>query len=217
MEIPTACVFALVGPNGSGKSTLLRCLMQLTYPDDGGTIHIRGMDIRSGANYRAQLGYMPQVPLFPRNLTAREIIGYLEALAGGGAPHRDRLIRDLGMESFLDRPFGEFSQGMRQKVNLLQCFMFDHPLLVIDEPTAALDPPMAWYLKNLIRERRSAGGTILFTSHIMSEVEELADNMAVLVDGRVVLKDTPEAIKSAAGDASLEAAVRHFWRQGITT
>lgn len=153
---------------------------------------------------------MPQVPAFPANLRVREILTYLERLTGKPV-EKERLMEEMGVGAFYDRSFGQLSQGMKQKVNILQCFSFRRDIFIIDEPTAGLDPHMAYYLKELVKRKKGEGSTVLFTSHVMSEVEELADRMAVLVDGSLLVSDDPGAFMESQRAETLEEAVRHFW------
>jgi len=199
LSLPDSMVTALVGPNGSGKTTLLKCLLGLVFPDSGEIV------TGSGA------GYMPQVPLFPKNLRVSEILRTLSIMEKADAVFQERLLEELDMRKFESRYFGELSGGMKQKVNIVQCFGMDRKAYVIDEPTASLDPHMSLYLKNLIRERKKGGASVLFTSHIMSEVEEIADSVALLVDGHLILHETPEEILKKSGARDMESALHSFW------
>ncbi|HNM05688.1 MAG TPA: ABC transporter ATP-binding protein, partial [Leptospiraceae bacterium] len=182
-----------------GKTTLLKCLLGLVFPDSG--------EIQTDS----RAGYMPQVPLFPKNLKVREILKTLSVMEKKETVFQSRLLEELEVGKFQDRYFGELSGGMKQKVNIVQCFGTDRKTYVIDEPTASLDPHMSVYLKNLIRERKRGGASVLFTSHIMSEVEEVADSVALLVDGRLILHETPDEILKKSGAKDMESALHVFW------
>ncbi len=212
LEIRQGSLFALLGPNGSGKSTLLKSLLGLVVPDPGSEIHVGSLSALEDSSYRDLMAYMPQIPAFPANVKVGEILDLLESLTGE-APFREELVRELGVDRFLDRTFGHLSQGMKQKVNIVQCFSLRRDLIVIDEPTAGLDPGVAFFLKGLIRKRKREGATVLFTSHIMAEVEELADSMALLQEGRRILATSPGALKEERGASTLEEAIRHYWSE----
>lgn len=199
LSLPDSRVTALVGPNGSGKTTLLKCLLGLVFPDSG--------EIETDS----RAGYMPQVPLFPKNLKVREILRTLSVMEKKDPVFQSRLLEELDMRKFEDRYFGELSGGMKQKVNIVQCFGTDRKIYVIDEPTASLDPHMSLYLKNLIKERKRGGASVLFTSHIMSEVEEVADSVALLVDGKLIFHETPDEILKKSGAKDMESALHIFW------
>jgi Cu-processing system ATP-binding protein len=212
-SIQQGSIFALLGPNGSGKTTLIKSILGLTYPDQG-SIEIRGKILDDyKLEYQTYIGYMPQSPQFPLNLKVKEIVRFLSDLGGKETIYKDRLVKELGLEVFWNQLFGRLSLGTRQKVNILQCFMCDLDIYVIDEPTASLDPGMSFYLKKLINEKKEAGKTILFTSHIMTEVEELANDMLVLVEGNIVAKGNPTDFKVKMNTKTLEEGMIAFWNQ----
>lgn len=210
LRIPEACTFALLGPNGSGKTTLLKCLMGSVAPDGGERIALGDQtDVNSEA-YKEMLVYMPQTPGFLPHLSAGEIIALLLRLRDRPAPRMDRLVDDLNIDEFWSKPFGELSGGMKQKLNILQCFMFDFQIAFLDEPTASLDPGIAYYMKGLIKELKSEGKTIVFTSHIMAEVEEVADTMALLDQGRIFLEASPAEFVRDRKAKNLEEALLKY-------
>ena len=211
LHITAPAVFALVGPNGSGKSTLLKMILGLVIPDSG-QVRFNGVEVNDeNKAMKKHIGYMPQVPSFPRNLRVREIVDFLDGLNGGAPVHHDKLMKDLEISVFYDRYFGDLSGGMKQKVNILQCFRSDKSLYILDEPTVSLDPHMAYYLKNLVKERSKTGQSFVFTSHIMHEVEDMADEMALLVEGKIRLAKKLSELKSEFGDRSLEESLREYW------
>ena len=210
LDIPAGEIFALLGPNGAGKTTLIRCLIGSVIPDSG-QIRIGADDPQSGE--RAKIACMPQTPSYPAWLTPRDLMDFLEKI-DGPAPRRQQLEQELGVVSFQDKPFGTLSHGMKQKVNIVQCFGFTRKLSIIDEPTAGLDPGTAWKLKELVRERQKEGGTVLFTSHVMSEVEELASSMGMLVEGKLLFTGVPSEFIKEKGATRLEEAVRIYWAGG---
>jgi len=187
LNITTGKAVALLGPNGSGKTTLIKCILKLVKPDENSQIDI---------DPTMSIGYMPQTPSYPVNLTCKQIIALLEDLAPTNSGQKEKLISDLGMGLFLDKKFSALSQGMRQKLNILQCFMSHHSLYILDEPTAALDPLMAVFVRGLIQEIITKGSTVIFTTHTISEVKQIANRIIVLDSGRVIndkaLEDFPE-------------------------
>lgn len=211
LTIPSGCLFALLGPNGSGKTTLLKSLLGIVNPEGGSSVFMQGKSILGTISYKNQIGYMPQNPKFPLHMRVCEMISFFEKLRGKKGKRKDVLIDELEITSFLEKRFGELSGGMIQKVNILQCFMFDNVFFVLDEPTSGLDPHVSFYLKKIMREEKENGNTILFTSHVMSQVEELADQMAFLVEGKVHTVSSPDELKKRENAVSLEEALYHFW------
>ena len=177
LDIRPGNAVALLGPNGSGKTTLIKCILGLVQPDKKSRIDMK--DVTS-------IGYMPQTPSYPANLTCSQIITLLDDLAPADAKVRKKLVDSLSMDAFLVKKFSTLSQGMKQKLNILQCFMAQHPLYILDEPTASLDPLMAVFVSDLIKDVIAAGSTVIFTTHIISEVRQIADRIIVLDSGRVI-------------------------------
>jgi Cu-processing system ATP-binding protein len=217
LTIGAGRVTAVLGPNGAGKTTLIKAVLGLARPD-AGTIRLGGEVVRGDA-YRARIGYMPQVARFPENLSAAELIGMLKDLRGGPGPGPstgtarrldEELVDRLALAPHLRKPLRTLSGGTRQKVNAVLAFLFRPDLLVLDEPTAGLDPVASAVLKDKILAERSAGRTFVLTSHVMSELEELADDVALLVDGRVRFAGAVEELLRATRQSRLERAVAHL-------
>ncbi len=206
LEIPAGSVTSIVGPNGAGKTTLVKCLLGLTRPNTG-EIDVLGHRLNGDWSYRKHIGYMPQQAHFPENLTGSEIIRMIADIRGASVDEREPLIGDLGLESELDKPFQTLSGGTRQKISAVVAFLFRPQLLILDEPTAGLDPVASSVLKDRILEERAAGRTVILTSHIMTEVEELSDRIVFLLDGRVRFEGEVAALKEETGQPQLERAV----------
>ncbi len=199
-------VSAILGPNGAGKTTLLRCLLGLVRPDRG-AVEVGGVAVGADASYRHDIGYMPQLPHFPGNLSGRELIALLGDLRGFTDTPDVELIEALRLGDELDKPFRTLSGGTRQKVNAALAFRFRAPVLVLDEPTAGLDPVAARILKDKVRRERDLGRTVLLTSHDLGQVESLADDILFLLDGRVRYRGTLDGLLDLTGRGDLEAAV----------
>lgn len=179
-------VTAILGSNGSGKTTFMRCLLGL-HVFQQGEIKVMGEDVRAHPRYRRHIGYMPQVPSFPENLTVREIAS-LVARVRGVRPDFAR-GGGLGVEAFLDQKWKTLSGGMKQKVNATLAVAFDAPLLVLDEPTASLDPASRLKLVELLKAEKARGKCILISTHVLGDLWELADGMAFLRGGVVKVRD----------------------------
>lgn len=212
LDLPRGTVTALVGPNGSGKTTLLKILLGLVRPD-AGTVELLGEDGQPVmGDRRAHLGYMPQAPRFPDNLTGREVLDLVRGLRSD-APTDPDLAATFGLDAFLDRPVRTLSGGMRQRVSAAVAFLFRPSVVVLDEPTAGLDPLASAALKDHVVAARRAGTTFLLTSHVMSEVAEMADRVAYLHAGRVVFAGAASELADRTGEAVLERAVAALMRQ----
>ncbi|TFV97668.1 ABC transporter ATP-binding protein [Algoriphagus kandeliae] len=204
-EIEKGGIYAILGPNGSGKTTFLKILLGMVIPGSG-EIHYNGEDILKSHEYRKHIGYLPQIARFPDNLTVKEIIHMIADVREiDSLP--EPLIALFGLDSFLDKKLGTLSGGTRQKVNIVLTFMFDSPVIVLDEPTAGLDPVSLIKLKSLINEEKEKGKIILITSHIMSLVEELADEVFFLLEGSIYFQGTIDALRRKTAASNLEHAI----------
>jgi len=199
-------VTALVGPNAAGKSTLLKCLLGLTRPDTG-TIHIDGLPVTADPAYRRAIGYMPQRAAFPENLTGEEAITLLREVRGPGAAIDFELIERFGLGRELRKRIHAMSGGTRQKLNAVAAYLFRPSLLILDEPSAGLDPIANGILKQKILDTTRHGATHLITSHVLSELEELADDVLFVIDGRVRFSGPLDTLRQATGHGRLERAV----------
>ena len=204
---------AILGPNGAGKTTFLKMILGLTRPD-GGTLLFDGIPVNGDCSYRARIGYMPQLARFPENLTGRELIAMVRDLRGATGPCDDALIPAFDLGPQLDKRLRTLSGGTRQKINAVLAVLFRPELLILDEPTAGLDPVASSLLKDKILALRAQGRTCLVTSHVLSEMEELADDVVFLLDGRVRFAGPLTELKARTRQATLERAVAEMMRRG---
>jgi Cu-processing system ATP-binding protein len=184
LHVTRGRVLGIVGPNGSGKTTLIKLLLGLAHPTSG-EIRMNDVAIGDGEAYRADIGYMPQIARFPENLSGREVLALVRDLRGATPALDEELVSTFNLAEHLDKPLRTLSGGTRQKVNACLALLFRPSLLVLDEPTAGLDPLSSAILKDKILARRAEGATVIVTSHIMSELQELCDDVAFLLDGVV--------------------------------
>jgi Cu-processing system ATP-binding protein len=206
-------VTAIVGPNAAGKTTLIKMILGLTRVDSG-TILVDGKATGRDDGYRSRIGYMPQIARFPDNLSAANLFDMLKDLRGVTARVDDRLIDAFRLSGEVSKPLRALSGGTRQKVNAVMAFLFAPDLLILDEPTAGLDPVASGVLKARITEDRECGRTFILTSHIMSELEELADDVVFLHDGRVEFAGPVDEIKSLTRQTNLERAIAAMMIRG---
>jgi len=213
LDVRRGRVMAVVGPNGAGKTTLIKALLGLTRPDSG-EILVNGVRVDGRESYRSRIGYMPQIARYPENLTGAELIAMLENLRGAGVTRDRELVDIFALDSALEKPLRVLSGGTRQKVNAVMAFLFSPELLVLDEPTAGLDPLSSSMLKDKILGARGDGKTVLVTSHVMNELEELADDVAFLLEGRATFVGTLDELKRITGQRTLERAIATMMRRG---
>jgi heme ABC exporter ATP-binding subunit CcmA len=190
LAVASGETLALVGPNGAGKTTLLRVLLGLVSPTSG-VVRVAGHDIRCDSiTARQQIGYLPQRAVLYANLTVAENLAFLAQIRGVAPARIAEMIALLGLQEVPDRPARTLSGGMLQRLGLAQVLLADPPILVLDEPTVSLDPPSVAALKALLRDLRAAGKTVLLASHILGDVQELADRVAILDRGRLIALDS---------------------------
>ncbi|MCO4822370.1 MAG: ABC transporter ATP-binding protein [Flavobacteriaceae bacterium] len=205
LSINDGGIFAVLGPNGSGKTTLIKSLLGMVIPNKG-NITVLGENVKKNSNYRHQIDYLPQIANFPSNLKVKELIRMIKDLRGNTTEDL-RLIKLFKLEPFLDKKLGNLSGGTKQKVNLVLTFMFDCPLIILDEPTTGLDPISLIRLKDLIQAEKAKGKTILITSHIMSFVEEVSDEIVFLLEGQIYFKGSISALKTKTNQPNFEHAI----------
>jgi Cu-processing system ATP-binding protein len=210
LSLASGRITALVGPNGSGKTTLIKLVLGLARPD-AGRLTFDGVPFDAEGAYRARIGYAPQSPRLPDHLRVGEVVAMLRALRPG-VPVDESLLDSFGLRGEWETKVGTLSGGWRQKLADACAFLFVPDVLLLDEPTAGLDPIAAGLLKASLRAARSAGRTILISSHILSELEELADDVAFLCDGRLRFAGPVGALLRETGAHRLEPAIAALLR-----
>ncbi len=213
MEIRPGRVTAVIGPNGSGKTTLIKMILGLVKPD-AGQIVFQGHALNGDSAYRERVGYMPQIVRFPENLSGAELLAMLEDLRDATADLDGELLEDFHLNGDLEKPFRTLSGGTRQKLNASIAFRFGADLMILDEPTAGLDPVAARILKDKIRKERDEGRTFILTSHIMSELEDLSDDVVFLLDGKVRFQGPVQELLDHTRSGDLEEAVANLMTEG---
>lgn len=205
LTITDGGIFAVLGPNGSGKTTLIKSVLGMVIPNKG-TITVQGENIKKNSDYRHKIDYLPQIANFPSNLRVKELIKMIKDLRKP-TNEDQRLIELFTLEPFLDKKLGNLSGGTKQKVNLVLTFMFDSPLIILDEPTTGLDPISLIRLKDLIHAEKAKGKTILITSHIMSFVEEISDEIVFILEGKIYFKGSIQKLKTKTNQPDFEHAI----------
>lgn len=199
-------VISLIGPNGSGKTTLIKCLLGLIKPDSG-TIRFDGIAINGEVAYRKDIGYMPQIGRYPDNMKIGQLFSMLKHIRSQEKKLDEELYYTFRLDTIADKPMRSLSGGTRQKVSAALAFLFDPCILVLDEPTAGLDPLSSEILKEKIIKEKQKGKLILITSHIMSDLEDLTTNVLYLQDGMVIFFKPLDELKLETGEEKLSRAV----------
>ena len=225
LEIPRGQVFGLLGPNGCGKSTTLKIVLGLV-PATTGTINILGFPSATSAA-RQRTGFLPEAPYFHKFLTGRELVQYCARLSGVPADKVNEAVEAslelAAMTEAASRPIGTYSKGMLQRIGLAQAIVHDPELVILDEPTAGVDPVGSAAIGRMIHAMRAKGKTIVLCSHLLGQVEQVCDRVAIMDRGRLVLEGrvdevlaqrdrhviTVEALTPAARAAAEAALAAH--------
>jgi ABC-2 type transport system ATP-binding protein len=197
LEVYPGEVFGYLGPNGAGKTTTIRVLLDLIRPTRGRAVVLGGDPRADGTRLRREVGYLAGDPALYRKMTGRQLLTYLGHLRGMPAlgPANELAER---LELDLERPINDLSRGNRQKVAVVQAFMHHPRLLILDEPTAGLDPLMQREFYRMVAEAKAEGRTVFLSSHVLSEVERIADRVGIVREGRLVVVEGLEELKAKA-------------------
>ena len=207
-------VISLIGPNGSGKTTLIKSILGLVKPD-AGKITFNGVPVEKDIAYRRNIGYMPQIGRYPDNMTIGQLFTMMKNLHSDCQQLDEELFYSFKLNTMLDKPMKGLSGGTRQKVSAALAFMFGADVLILDEPTAGLDPLSSETLKEKILKEKQKGKLILITSHILTDLEELTTDVLYMQDGQVVFYKSLKNLFDLTGEEKLGKAIAYFMRYGI--
>jgi Cu-processing system ATP-binding protein len=198
---------SLIGPNGSGKTTLIKCLLGMVIPTEGKLL-FKGTDVTMSSNYRCDIGYMPQIGRYPDNMKVSQIFDMMIDIRKNQTTQLDKeLIDAFDIKKQFDKPMRTLSGGTIQKVSACLAFLFDPSVLVLDEPTAGLDPLASEILKAKVLKEKDKGKLILMTSHILSDLEDMTTDVMYLQDGRVQFYQPVETLKYLTHQNRLARAI----------
>ncbi len=211
-------IVGILGPNGAGKTTTLR-MISTAIPPSSGSARVMGLDVvKDATEVRKRIGFLSASTGLYGRLTPRETLRYFGNLFGMAhsaiADRTEQLAGLFGMNDFLDRPCDKLSTGMKQKVNIARTVLHDPPVMVFDEPTSGLDVLTGRTIVGFIRSCRDGGKTVLFSTHIMSEVEKLCDRVAIIHRGRIYFQGTVAELRETAGGDLEDAFVRMIGEAG---
>jgi Cu-processing system ATP-binding protein len=198
---------ALIGPNGSGKTTFIKCLLGMVVPDSG-FITFNKQNIKHDYKYRNLIGYMPQIGRFPENMKISQVIDMMKDIRKPFVSKLDEeLIDSFGLRSMMDKRMRTLSGGTRQKVGAVLAFMFDPAVLILDEPTAGLDPVATEILKSKISKEKANGKLVLITSHVLSDLDDIITQIIYMQDGKLKFHKSFEQLKEDTGEVQLSKAI----------
>ena len=198
---------ALLGPNASGKTTLIKSLLGMVVPDSG-SIHFNNELITNKWMYRNQVGYMPQIGRYPENMTVAHIIDMMKDIRkGGNKKHDEDLVNSYGLKDIMHKRMRTLSGGTTQKVSASLAFLFSPEVLILDEPTAGLDPLASDLLKQKIIKEKQNGKLILITSHVLSELDDLITEVFYMQEGKLLFHKKLSVLKEETGEEKLSKAI----------
>lgn len=212
LELPMGKVVALIGPNASGKTTFIKSILGMVIPDKG-DIRFNNQNIAGKCQYREQIGYMPQIGRYPENMRIQQVFEMISDLYPVNTAMDRDMIETYQLESIGQKFMRTLSGGTRQKVSAALAFMVNAPVLILDEPTAGLDPLSAEQLKQKILLEKEKGKLIIISSHVLSELEAFATDILYLADGRVHTYRPIEQLLAETKSASVGKAILQLMQQ----
>jgi Cu-processing system ATP-binding protein len=208
-------VVSLIGPNGSGKTTLIKCILGMVKPGSG-SIYVDKCMINGDPSYREKIGYMPQIGRYPDNMKVGQLFSMLKNIRKTSEDKLDNdLIVKFNLISIFDKPMRILSGGTRQKVSAALAFYFNPHILILDEPTAGLDPLSSEILKEKIIDEKKRNKLILITSHILSDLDELTTHIMYLQEGKLVFFKDVKTLREETGEVKLGKAIAGIMREEL--
>jgi Cu-processing system ATP-binding protein len=212
LDLKSGKSYALIGPNGSGKTTLIKSILGMVIPTSG-EIMVDGKSIFNDWKYREKIGYMPQIGRYPDNMRIGQLIDMMKNIRQDYTKTDEELIDSFKLFKMYDKPLHTLSGGTRQKVSAGLAFLFNAPILILDEPTAGLDPVSVEILKEKILHEKRLGKLIIISSHILSDLDELTTDVVYIFEGKVQYNDTIDALKEETHETRLGKAIAMLIRQ----
>lgn len=197
---------ALIGPNGCGKTTLIKTILGMVVPDSG-SITFNGDNILKHWQYRDQIGYMPQMGRYPDNMTIGQVLGMMKDIRGKSEGLDEDLIKAFSVQNLLNKRMGTLSGGTIQKVSAALAFLFNPSVLILDEPTAGLDPVASELFKEKILAEKDKGKLVLITSHILSDLDDLVTRIIYMQDGKLIFHKSIEELRQDTGEERLVKSI----------
>jgi len=209
-DVSTTCnkgeCIALIGPNGSGKTTLIKCILGMVVPDSG-FITFKDNNILHHWQYRDEIGYMPQVGRYPDNMSIGQVLDMMKDIRNKKTALDEDLINSFSLKTLLHKRMRTLSGGTRQKVSAALAFLFNPAVLILDEPTAGLDPVASELLKEKIISEKEKGKLVLITSHVLSELDDLVTRIIYMHEGKLLFHKSIDALRQDTGEDKLSKAI----------
>ncbi|MEC4050774.1 ABC transporter ATP-binding protein [Flavobacterium sp. SUN046] len=203
---------ALIGPNGCGKTTLIKSILGMVLPDKG-SIEFNGISVLGAYLYRENIGYMPQIGRYPDNMTIGQIIEMIKKIRNSNEDLDEDLLKAFELEKMFDKKMRTLSGGTTQKVSAVLAFLFNPDVLILDEPTAGLDPLASEILKEKIIKEKEKGKLILITSHLLSELDDLITEIIFMQDGKVHFHKKVADLKEETNEDKISKAIANILKQ----
>jgi Cu-processing system ATP-binding protein len=206
LEFKAGECIALIGPNGCGKTTLIKSILGMVLPDSG-DIFLHNESILKKFEYRNNIGYMPQIGRYPDNMTIEQIIAMIKQIRNSKNELDEDLIKDFKLGQMRDKQMRTLSGGTTQKVSATLAFLFNPDVLILDEPTAGLDPLASEILKEKIIKERNKGKLILITSHLLSELDDMITQIIFMQEGKVHFHKTIQDLLESTGETKISKSI----------
>ncbi len=203
---------ALIGPNGCGKTTLIKSILGMVIPSNG-KIFFDGKSISSDFNYRQHIGYMPQIGRYPDNMSIGQILEMIRRIRNSDKENDEVLINRFGILEMIGKRMSTLSGGTTQKVSAILAFLFNPDVLILDEPTAGLDPVSSEILKEKIMEEKKKGKLTLITSHLLSELDDLVTQIIYMQDGNIIFHKGIDELKQSTGEERISKAIATYLKK----
>ncbi len=207
--------YAMIGPNGSGKTTLIKCILGMVLADSG-EIKVNDKSIFNDWHYRHLIGYMPQIGRYPDQMKIGQLFDMIRDVRKDVSTLDESLIREFKLDQMKDKRLHTLSGGTRQKVSAALAFLFNPEILILDEPTAGLDPIAVETLKEKILSEKNKDRLFLITSHIMSDLDELSSHVVYLEEGKILFNDSLDLLKEETGEVKLGRAIATIMKRNLS-
>lgn len=204
----------LIGPNGSGKTTLIKCILGMAIPDFG-FITFKNKNIKKDWAYRSAIGYMPQIGKYPENMTIGQLLGMMKDIRSNETELDEELITRFKLNTLMNKRMATLSGGTTQKVSAALAFLFNPEVLILDEPTAGLDPIASEILKDKIKSEKDKGKLILVTSHVLSDLDDLVSEVIYMQDGKLCFHESIEILRENTGEEKLAKAIASIMLKNV--
>lgn len=202
---------SLLGPNGSGKTTLIKSILGLVIPEKG-VIEVNGQPVKNNWQYRSDIGYMPQIGRYPENMTIEQVLNMIKEIRQDCTKYDNDLVDGFELKKIQHKTMRSLSGGMRQKVSACLAFLFAPKILILDEPTAGLDPVSSEFLKEKMTREQDSGKLILITSHVLSDLEGITSHIIYMQEGKPLFYKSTEELQEITGEEKLNKIIAQIIR-----